>query len=127
MLSFDETAAVRRCGASYAYCNGNCSECEANRTYATNSTETKSMYMNYTLPECDVDAFGKPSKEAYEKAKKDKEFAATSLRMCRKRRDELIDALAQERESEKFYMELYEKHRDIIRKYEIYEELENNG
>lgn len=73
------------------------------------------------------DDLGKPSKEAYEKAKKDKEFAATSLHMCRKRRDELIDALAQERESEKFYIELYEKHRDIIRKYEIYEELESNG
>ena len=42
-------------------------------------------------------------------------------------RDELIDALAKERESEKLYMELYEKHRDIIRKYEIYEELDNNG
>lgn len=66
----------------------------------------------------------KPSKEEYEKAKKDKEFAATSLHMCRKRRDELIDALAQERESEKFYMELYNNYRDIIRRYEIYEEIE---
>ena len=70
--------------------------------------------------------FGKPTKEEYEKAKQDREFAATSLHLCRKRRDELIDALAQERESEKFYMNLYEKHRDIIRRYEIYEELANN-
>jgi hypothetical protein len=77
--------------------------------------------------DCDVDAFGKPSKEAYEKAKKDREFASTGLHMCRKRRDELIDALAKERENEKLYMELCEKHYDIIRKYEIYEELEANG
>lgn len=78
-------------------------------------------------PHCDVDAFGKPTKEEYERAKRDKEFAATSLHMCRKRKDELIDALAKERESEKLYMGLYEKNRDIIRKYEIYEELESNG
>ena len=124
MLNFDETAAVRKCGSSYAYCKGNCAECGANNTYATNSTEAISRY---TQPDYDCDAFGKPSKEAYEKAKKDKEFAATSLHLCRKRRDELIDALAKERESEKFYTELYEKHRDIIRKYEIYEEMEANG
>lgn len=126
MLSFDETAAVRRCGASYAYCNGNCSECEANRTYATNSTEAKSMYMNDTLPEYDMDAFGKPSKEAYEKAKKDKEYVANALFLCRKRRDDLIDELSREREHEKFYLEQYEKHRNIIRKYEIYEELQSD-
>ena len=70
---------------------------------------------------------GKPTREAYEKAKQDREFAATSLHLCRKRRDELIDALAEARESEKFYMELYEKHREIIRRYEIYEELERTG
>ena len=84
--------------------------------------------LNFNNEELAESAYlGKPSKEAYEKAKKDKEFAATSLHMCRKRRDELIDALAKERESEKFYMELYEKHRDIIRTYEIYEELENKN
>ena len=70
---------------------------------------------------------GKPSKEEYEQAKEGKKYASEALWLSRKRRDELIDALAQERESEKFYMELYEKHRDIIRKYEIYEELEANG
>ena len=70
---------------------------------------------------------GKPAKEEYEKAKEGKKFASDALWMCRKRKDELIDALAKERESEKFYMELYEKHRDIIRRYEIYEEIESNG
>ena len=71
--------------------------------------------------------FGKPSKEEYEKAKKDKEYAANALFLCRKRRDDLIDELSREREHEKFYMELYEKHRATIRKYEIYEELEKNA
>ena len=69
---------------------------------------------------------GKPSKEDYEKAKKDKEYAANALFLCRKRRDDLIDELAREREHEKFYMEMYEKHRDIIRRYEIYEEIAAN-
>ena len=68
--------------------------------------------------------FGKPSKEEYEKAKKDKEYAANALFLCRKRRDDLIDELSREREHEKLYLELYEKHRDTIRRYEIYEELE---
>jgi hypothetical protein len=70
---------------------------------------------------------GEPTKEEYEQAKESKKLASDALWLSRKRKDELIDALAKERESEKFYMELYEKHRGIIRKYEIYEELEANG
>ena len=124
MLNFDETAAVHKCGSSYAYCKGNCAECGANSTYATNSTEAISRYAQ---PDYDCDAFGKPSKEAYERAKQNKMFASDSLQLCRKRRDELIDALAQERENEKNYIELYEMNRDIIRKYEFYEELDTNG
>jgi hypothetical protein len=69
----------------------------------------------------------KPTVEEYEKAKKDREYAANALFLCRKRRDDLIDELSREREHEKFYMELYEKHRDIIRRYEIYKEIEANG
>ena len=122
MFNINEDMAVRQCGSSFEYCNGNCADCEANNTYATTSTSSPVIMYDY-----ETDAFGKPSKEAYEKAKKDKEFAANALHICRKRRDELIDALAKERNSEKFYMELHEKHRDIIRKYEIYEELEANG
>lgn len=112
---------IRPCGSSYAYCDGHCADCETNNTYATNSTEAASMYAK---PAEEEDPFGKPSKEAYEKAKKDKEYAANALFLCRKRRDDLIDELSREREHEKLYMGLYEKHRDIIRRYEIYEELE---
>jgi hypothetical protein len=53
-------------------------------------------------------------------------FASDSLRLCRQRKDELIDALAKERDNEKRYTELYEMNRDIVRKYEIYEELAAN-
>ena len=120
MLNFDETSAVHKCGSSYAYCNGNCNDCPNSNTWATTST-------TMTEPTYDCDAFGKPSKEAYERAKENKAFASNALWACRKRRDELIDELAKERESEKHYVELYELNRDIIRKYEIYEEMEANG
>ncbi len=84
--------------------------------------------LNFNTEELDeVDDIGKPSKEEYEKAKECKKFASEALCLSRKRRDELIDALTQERESEKFYIELYEKYRDIIRRYEIYEEMESSG
>lgn len=73
---------------------------------------------------CDL---GKPSKDAYDRAKQNLMFASDSLRLCRKHRDDLIDALAQERENEKNYIELYEMNRDIVRKYEIYQEIESNG
>ena len=126
MHPFNEQA-IRPCGSSYAYCNGNCAECEANNTYATTSTEAVSSSTTSNSPDYDVDAFGKPSKEVYEKAKKDKDYASTALFLCRKRRDNLIDELVREREHEKLYMDMYEKQKDIIRKYEIYEELEANG
>ena len=120
MLKFDDNNAVHQCGSSYAYCDGNCNGCERTTAWSTNSTTTtESMY--------DTDVFGKPSKEAYERAKQNRMFASNSLQLCRKRRDELIDALAKERDNEKHYMELYEMNRDIIRKYEIYEVLDNNG
>ena len=120
MLNFDETGAVHKCGSSYAYCNGNCNDCPNANALATTST-------TMTEPTYDCDAFGKPSKEAYERAKENKKFASDALWACRKRRDELIDALAKERENEKSYMELYEMNRDIVRKYEIYEEIEADG
>ncbi len=118
MQTADERS-IQKCSGDWKYCNGNCTECGANDIYATNST-------GVAVYSCDADAFGKPSKEAYEKAKQDKEYTANALFLCRKRRDDLIDELSREREHEKLYMEMYEKHRDIIRKYEIYEELEAN-
>lgn len=84
--------------------------------------------LNFNTEELeDTVELDKPSKEAYEKAKKDREYTANALFLCRKRRDDLIDELSREREHEKLYMEMYEKHREIIRRYEIYEELESGS
>ena len=113
---------VHRCGNSWQHCNGDCSACDAGNTYTTTSTDLPTLTIPY-----DTDAFGKPSKEAYERAKENKKFASNALWECRNRRDKLIDDLAKERENEKRYMELYEMNRDIIRKYEIYEELDADG
>jgi hypothetical protein len=82
----------------------------------------KNLNFNHETIDDDIE-LGKPTKEEYEKAKKDKEYAANALFLCRKRRDDLIDELAKERDHEKFFLELCEKHHDIIRRYEIYEEL----
>ena len=69
----------------------------------------------------------KPTKEEYEKAKAEKEYFGGCLHLSRKRRDELIDELCKEREAEKHYREMYEQYKDIVRRYEIYEEIEANG
>lgn len=69
---------------------------------------------------CDL---SKPSKEEYEKSLKECEYFTSCLRLSRARRDELLDALCEERAHEKLYLESYEKHREIVRRYEIYEEL----
>ena len=49
------------------------------------------------------------------------------LKMCKDKKNELIDALAVERQNELLYQKLAEKHRDTIRRYEIYEELETKN
>lgn len=70
---------------------------------------------------CDL---AKPSKEEYEKSLKEREYFAGCLRLSRARQGELLDALCEERSHEKLYLEAYEKHREVIRRYEIYEEIE---
>jgi len=82
-------------------------------------------FCNEELEEEGTD-LSKPTIEDYEKAKQDREYAANALFLCRKRRDDLIDELAREREHEKFYLQMYEKHRDIIRRYEFYEKLKTH-
>ena len=69
----------------------------------------------------------KPTKEEYEQAKKDYQMFCSWLKMCKDKKNELIDALAVERQNELLYQKLAEKHRDTIRRYEIYEELENEN
>lgn len=85
--------------------------------------------MNY-IPEPfrdDADTeIGKPTKEAYEKAKSDYKMFCSWLVKSRERKNELIDALAIERENEKTYLDLAEKNKSIIQRYEIYEEIERS-
>ena len=66
----------------------------------------------------------KPSKEEYEKAKQEVSYFSECIRLSVNRKNELLDELCAERESEKIYRAAYEKQRDIVRRYEIYEELE---
>ena len=67
----------------------------------------------------------KPTKEEYEKAKAEREYFGKCLHLSRKRKDELIDELCKEREAEKHYKDMYEQYRDTVRRYEIYEEIQN--
>lgn len=66
----------------------------------------------------------KPTKEEYEKSLKERDYFGNWIHMSRKRQNELLDELCEERSTEKLYLEMYEKHKDIIRRYEIYTELE---
>lgn len=77
---------------------------------------------NTEVPE--TDAFGKPTQEEYDKAKAGMQDMARFVRMSRNRQTQLIDELCGERANEKMYSEIYERHKDIVRRYEIYEELE---
>lgn len=69
----------------------------------------------------------KPTLEEYEKAKQEYKTYCSWLRMAREKKNELIDALAIERENELLYLKQAEKQHDIIRCYEIYEQLEKGG
>ena len=69
----------------------------------------------------------KPTLEEYEKAKEDYKTYCSWLGLARQKKNELIDALAIERQNELLYTKQAEKQRDIIRCYEIYEHLEKGG
>jgi hypothetical protein len=69
----------------------------------------------------------KPNLEEYEKAKQEYKTYCSRLRMAREKKNELIDALAVERQNELLYLKQAEKQCDIIRCYEIYEQIEKGG
>lgn len=66
---------------------------------------------------------GIPTLEEYEKAKQEYKNYCSWLRMAREKKNELIDALAVERENELLYLKQAERQLDIIRCYEIYEQV----
>lgn len=110
---------IRICGSGYQYCDGNCSVCSINNTTTSNKTETTDTYVNVAT------STDKPSKAQYEQSLRTKSLLSDWMRTCRKQQDELIDELCKARETEKFYLASYEQHRNIVRRYEIYEDIEN--
>jgi hypothetical protein len=55
-----------------------------------------------------------------------KAMLADWLHRSKKLQEELLDELFEERTAEKDYRGLYEAHRDVVRRYEIYQEIEAN-
>lgn len=68
----------------------------------------------------------KPTREEYENALKDKKMLNEWLSMEYKTRDELLDKLLNSRETIKMYQEALNQSKDIIQRYEIYQEVEQN-
>lgn len=66
----------------------------------------------------------KPTLEEYRKAKEAYNNYCSWVRMAREKKNELIDALTKERQNELLYLKQAEKQHDIIRCYEIYEQIE---
>ena len=66
----------------------------------------------------------KPTLEEYNKAKLNITFATNALQQCRARRDELIDALNNERKDEKHYLQMIEQYKEIVLTYDTYEKIE---
>ena len=85
------------------------------------------MNINNFSWENDEDVSGsisKPTQEEYEKAKEEMNTFAKWVGMARNKQTELIDALVIERENEKMYRKMYEKNKEVVSRYEIYEKIE---
>ncbi len=70
------------------------------------------------------ESISKPTREEYEKAKEEMNTFAKWVCLARNKQTELIDALAIERENEKMYRKLYEKNKEVVSRFEIYEKIE---
>lgn len=73
------------------------------------------------------DGFCKPTKEQYENSKAMYTNLSDWVRRSKKHQEELLDELCKERSIEKDYRGLCEAHRDVVRRYELYKELEAKG
>lgn len=111
---------IRPCGGGYQYCDGECTTCSlANTTYST------------TTPQIDIpiatkataDSLEKPTRDQYDESKQAMNDLSRWIRLSQERQRALMDDLLQERTNEKTYVASYEMHRDIVRRYEIYEEI----
>lgn len=121
---------IRPCGGGYQYCDGHCADCGFNNT--TYSTTTSDLSLSESEPlsykaSADDDGISKPSREQYEKSKELKRDLSSWIQRSRKRQQALLDDLIKERSVEKGYVGLYEAHRDLVRRYELYEEIESTN
>jgi MinD superfamily P-loop ATPase len=103
--------ALRSCGSTYSFCNGVCETCSQANMFCTNTT---------------LESQEKPTKDAYEESKKMRNMLSDWIRRSRSHQNELLDELMEERNTEKDYLKLYEQHRNVIRLYEMYEEVQNS-
>ena len=93
---------------------------------AINFTEDFSEVVTYKAFAED-DGISKPTAEQYEESKKRCRDFADWIRRSKKRQDELLDELFEERRHEKDYTGMYKAHQDLIRRYEIYKDIESNN
>lgn len=129
----------RPCGGGYQYCDGHCADCDFNNmTYSTTTASDDQTYSSLTTLDNtpptvtfrafkEDDGFSKPTKAQYEESKVAKASLSDWICRSRKRQEELMDELLKEHNSEKDYRGMYEAHKDVIRRYELYEELESDG
>lgn len=114
---------IRPCGGGYQYCDGECPTCSlANTTYSTNTSQ---IVMPITT-KATADGLEKPTRAQYDESKQAKSDLSRWIRLSQERQRALMDDLLQERTNEKTYVASYEMHRDIVRRYEIYEEIASN-
>lgn len=66
----------------------------------------------------------KPTREDYETALKSREMFADWIGRENKRRDKLLDELLDTRESIKSYKGQYDKANEVVKLYEMYEQIE---
>jgi hypothetical protein len=117
--------AIRPCGGGWQYCDGNCATC--NFTNMEYGTTTGPVEGAGHATSTDYDTLSKPTEEQYEASKQARSTFCDWVRTSRKRQTFLIDELSKERALEKEYQEMCDLHKDIVRRYEIYEEIEASG
>lgn len=110
---------IRPCGGGYQYCNGHCTDCEMVKDI---TTSTSTVYKAHS----DDDGISRPTQEMYMKSLEAKRSLAEWIRLSRKRQNQLLDDLFKERSLEKDYQGMYDAHKDLVRRYEIYQEIRND-
>lgn len=83
--------------------------------------------MNIPNEELEPNGFTIPTKAEYEQHKKCMSELASWMRLSRKRQEQLLDELYEERESYKLYLTSYEQHKEETRKYEICQDIKELG